>query len=399
MDPRINPYVPGAGVVPFALIGREEILSDFNVTLFRLQNGWPAAGPLITGPRGSGKTVLVGQLASEARRQGWFTAFEEAIPNLPLPKLVAVLIREILTQMSAKRRIQERVRRAFGILKAFTSVSAFGVELNIDAEKVSGHADTGIIERDLRQLFVEIGEVARLHSTGVLLALDEMHTLGEDGLAVIYSALHQTAQRGLPVALAGAGLFPSWQSGKERDDPTRTTTYPARMATRTYRRLEPLSWTDSGRVLSGPIGAHRVYYSGSALNRATAFCEGNPWMLQMLGAESWNMAAYSPIEEEVVRQASERVDAQLSQWYFPRLLRSCSRQQLSMLRQLAEFDEWAVPIRNLGERRSDEVRYTLSELATQDLVYFPNVGSVNYAWKLQVGFSVPRLREYLRRHH
>jgi hypothetical protein len=52
--------------------------------------------------------------------------------------------------MSGRHRAQERVRRALGVLKAFSAVSAFGIELNIDAEKVSGTADSGVFERGLR---------------------------------------------------------------------------------------------------------------------------------------------------------------------------------------------------------------------------------------------------------
>jgi hypothetical protein len=102
----------------------------------------------------------------------------------------------------------------------FSAVSAFGIELNVDAEKVSGTAESGMFGRDPRQLFIEIGEIAQLQSSGVLIALDEMHALGENDLGTLYSALHQTTQRDLPVALLGAGLFPFWQSGADRVDPT-----------------------------------------------------------------------------------------------------------------------------------------------------------------------------------
>ena len=306
MDPRVNPYVPGAGVQPAALIGREAIIREFGDGIHRLQHGRPATTPLITGPRGSGKTVLVNHLLETAGRQGWYTAHEEVIPDVTLAQLVAVMAREVLLQMSGRHRAQRQVRRALGVLKAFSAVSAFGIELNIDAERVSGIADSGMFERDLRQLFIEIGELARLQSSGVLIALDELHVLGERGLGTLYSALHQTAQRNLPVALIGGGLFPSWQSGAESPDPTRVSSYPARMTTRSYVRLEPLDPLESSRLLTQTADTKGVAWSEGALGLATDFCEGNPWVLQMVGSESWDAAPGPSIDERVTAGRAPR---------------------------------------------------------------------------------------------
>jgi hypothetical protein len=388
-------------VRPPALTGREAIIREFEVAIHRLERGRSATTPLITGPRGSGKTVLVNHLLAGAREQGWYTASEEVIPGVPLPRLVAVLAHEVLLQMSGRHRAQERVRRALGVLKAFTSVSAFGIELNIDAENVSGTADSGMFERDLRQLFIEIGEVAKLQSSGVLIALDEMHALGEDGLGALYSALHQTAQRDLPVALLSAGLFPSWQSGAERVDPTRVSSYPARMMTRSYVRLEPLNPTEATELLTRTADTQGVTWSNVALRVASNFCEGNPWVLQMVGSASWDAAPGPTIDERAASSACAQVDQQLAQWFFPRLLRSCTGDQLRLLRQIAEFDAWLVPVGQVTDRSDFEAdrraRHLLSELARNDLVSFTNVDQAGLSpYLMSIRFSVPRLRQYLR---
>lgn len=65
-----NPFKPTAGKMPPILIGREDVLADFQEGL---DNGAGAPGRLmlITGQRGYGKTVLLTEIGRMARAQGW----------------------------------------------------------------------------------------------------------------------------------------------------------------------------------------------------------------------------------------------------------------------------------------------------------------------------------------
>ena len=59
MDPRKNPYSPGAGTPPKELAGRDEIIEKANVALDRIRMGNPARSLIFYGLRGVGKTVLM----------------------------------------------------------------------------------------------------------------------------------------------------------------------------------------------------------------------------------------------------------------------------------------------------------------------------------------------------
>ena len=52
MDPVLNPYSPGAGSRPPALVGRDEQIDNMNVALQRLLLGSSARSQLLTGLRG-----------------------------------------------------------------------------------------------------------------------------------------------------------------------------------------------------------------------------------------------------------------------------------------------------------------------------------------------------------
>lgn len=372
------------------------------MALDKLQDGRFDVAPLITGPRGSGKTVLLNELTARAREQGWFVASDEVSPDTPLAQLIVVLAHEMLLEMSVKKRASARVRRALGVLKAFTAVSAFGLKLNIDAEAVRGTADSGLFERDLRNLFVELGETARDQSAGILFALDEVHALGAKELDALNSALHKAAQLELPVAFLAAGLFPSWQSGEESPDPTRISSYAGRMVVPSYVRLEPLSDEFAKEALSVPLSRRNVAIDEDALADAVAFCEGNAWLLQLLGAAVWEVAEDSPIATRHVEKAKDIVRRQLAQSFLPRLLRDCTKTEIEILTALANCDSAVVSFRELLDdgwpplSASEEVVIeSVGRLARRDLIWLDYVGNLHHE-NFSLGFSVPRLGAYLR---
>ena len=71
MDPVRNPFAPGAGQRPPELAGRDRELHAFDVVLERVARGRPERSLVLTGLRGVGKTVLLGELRSMAVRAGW----------------------------------------------------------------------------------------------------------------------------------------------------------------------------------------------------------------------------------------------------------------------------------------------------------------------------------------
>ena len=77
MDRRKNPYTPNAGAPPPALAGREEQIENFDILLDRLLKGYTDQSLLISGLRGVGKTVLLGEFVRVAESKGWTTVETE----------------------------------------------------------------------------------------------------------------------------------------------------------------------------------------------------------------------------------------------------------------------------------------------------------------------------------
>ncbi|MGW2683583.1 AAA family ATPase [Streptomyces sp. NPDC001414] len=398
MDPRLSPYSPQAGARPLVLAGREQLLERFEVVLDRLQVGRSADAPLITGARGSGKTVLFNTMVKAARDRGWFVSAEEAIPDIGLSTLIALMARDVLLEMSGRHRAADRVKRALGILKAFVAVSVVGVRLEINAEAISGTADTGILDLDLRRLMIEIGEIAQLQDTGVLFGIDEVHVIPQESLGAMNSAMHAAAQRALPVAFLGAGLFPSWQaSGLQAEDPTATSTYVGRNETLSYVRLEPLTRDQSRRALAEPALREGVSYTDDALDAVVDFCEGSPWLLQAVGEAAWEWAPASPIDMPAVGRSLQEVQARLHEMYFPRLLRGCTESELRVLAMVAAARGQALRVQSLLELDSETnaARHVLRSLAIRNLIKLHNEQAITEGREFTISLAVPRLAAYL----
>ncbi|MEV6010800.1 AAA family ATPase [Streptomyces sp. NPDC051976] len=382
------------------MAGRERELGRFETTLSRLEAGRSANTPFLTGSRGSGKTSLFNAMTSRAKHRGWYVGAEAAIPDTPLPALIALLAHDVLLAMSARHRAVDRVKRAMGILKAFTSVSVAGIRLDINSEAVTGTADSGILELDLRRLFTEIGEIAQAQSVGVLFALDEVHVLGNDELRVLDSALHRSTQRQLPVAFLGAGLFPSWQgTGLHTFDPRGISSYRSRSATLSYTRLEPLTDAEARRALCEPAAESGVLITAEALARAIDFCEGNPWLLQFVGETAWERAQSSPIGIEAMNSALAEVRHRLHESYFPRLLRRCTPEQRTILAAMAREGGTNVPVGTVRapgpDGHDNEFINDLVDLAQQDFIQLHNNYWLFADTTFRMSFSTPGLCRYL----
>lgn len=340
MDPRDSPYSPGAGTSPGLLVGRERELERFSILIDRLAVGRSAEAVLFAGSRGMGKTVLLRECERRAKSAGWFTTFEEVDPDLPLRQVMAFNARDVLYEMRASRRYGERIKRALGVLKAFTSVGILGVTFNIDADLIPGTADSGVFRRDLLELFRELGRVAASDGSGVVFLLDELHTLrGTEEMAVLDAVIHGMAQDALPVTAVGAGVF-SGPGYRDPSEPSGVSTYAGRL----YRvlRLYRLDAESSAKALVEPARALGVTFEADALHAGVEFGNGSPYFLQLIGEQAWEEASGPSIRRDDMMRAVVHVNDRLDSEFYPRMLRGLEPAARDALLLFAELGGRAV---------------------------------------------------------
>ena len=103
MDPVHNPYNPGAGRPPPALAGRNEEVEAFDIAVQRFALGRSDRSWMLTGLRGVGKTVLLGEFARIAEGRGWVHQQIEVDERYRFPSDMERMVRRALLRLSAGR--------------------------------------------------------------------------------------------------------------------------------------------------------------------------------------------------------------------------------------------------------------------------------------------------------
>ena len=384
MDPVRNPYSPGAGTRPPALVGREREIEAMDIALQRLLLGRDGRSQMLTGLRGVGKTVLLNEFELLAEGRGYFHEHIEVNEEGDLPFRLASAFRRVLLAMEARRRIGERIRRALGVLKAFSLRIPGGIELSIDVDPVPGPADSGDLATDLAGMFVELGEVSRDHSTGVLITIDELHYVNQPTLEALVMGLHRASQLRLPITIAGAGL-PSLAAltGEAKSYAERMFIFPV---------IGSLPVDQAREALQVPARDEGVNWSRPALDRIIEVTQGYPYFLQEFGKAAWDAAGRTDrIEAGDIERSIPVATAELDDGFFRVRIGRTSDHERAYLRAMAELASGPGPIRSsavaamLG-RKVTAVAPTRDALIKKALCYSPRWGEIDFTVPMFDGF-------------
>jgi hypothetical protein len=387
MDQRLNPYTPGSGVKPLKLAGRDADLEAFQVLLERLAEGRPERSLVYSGLRGVGKTVLLLEFETLARERGWVCNDVEEVGTGDFRQTFAELAYQMLLSMSRRERMQKRARAAFGVLKAFSVGVPGGFSAKIEVEAASGTADSGDPERDLAVLLVELGQVAQSGGTGAVFFLDEMQGLDATALAAVCMAMNRVGQRGLPVALVGAGLPPLPRLLRIARP------YAERMFS--YHELDRLADGEARTALVAPAGKHGVEYERRAVELIVTASAGYPHFIQEYGRVLWNEVERTPIGARDVEGAQALINEALDRRFFKDRFEMASDAEQRYLAAMADLGDGpvrtALVATRAGYRESASASVVRDSLLRKDLVYSPRRGLID--------FTVPLFGGYLRRQH
>jgi len=386
MDPRDNPYTPNAGARPPALVGREDELAAFDVLLARLVRGSTDQSVIVTGLRGVGKTVLLGEFRIRAEAQGWIAVEAEITRHPDFGLRMAQLTRRALLQLAPKARWKDRARRAAGVLKSFTiTVSSNGaLTAGLDVEAAEGVADTGEIVQDLADLVVALGEVAKESGRGVVFLFDEIQHLPRVDFEALIAALHKSVQRALPITFVGAGLpqMPRL-AGEAKSYSERLFRFPS---------IGRLPREQALRALVQPASDLGVAFTDEAADEIVAFTEGYPYFIQEYGRIVWDEAVDAPISAADVAAVRPLVAAKLDGSFFRVRAERTTPLELSYLRAMAELGaepQKAGEVAAVLKRGAAQVGPTRARLIEKGLLYTPGYGLA--------AFTVPQFDKYLLR--
>jgi DNA-binding CsgD family transcriptional regulator len=362
-------------------------MQQAELALGRIKAGKSERSPLLVGLRGVGKTVLLVEIRKKAEAAGYKPFMTEAQEGVSLPRLLLPGLRQLLVSMDTGKVLGEKVKRGLRVLRSF--LNGWKLEMgefafSLDSRAENGVADSGALESDLSDVFVALGEAATEQQTPVAIIIDEMQYLSETELGALIMAMHKISQEQMPIILFGAGLPQlAGNIGRAKSYAERLFVFPP---------VGPLTEADAGIALQEPARVEGVAFTAAALEEIYRQTRGYPYFLQEWGSQSWNAAQSSPVDSDVVRQATVQAIADLDQSFFRVRFDRLTPREKDYLRALAELGDQpqrSGEIARLLGVKSESVAPLRAGLINKGMIYSPQHG--------ETAFTVPLFDEFMKR--
>jgi hypothetical protein len=384
MDPRTNPYSPGAGTPPPELAGRTELVTRAAIALDRIRSKRSARSFIFYGLRGVGKTVLLIKIRQDAENRGFSCVWIEAPEERSLPALLLPPLRSALIRLSKGAAAKAGLQKALIALSSFANamkVKYQDFELAIDYKPQRGVADSGDLENDLTELLGKVGEAAAENGTAIVLFIDELQYLEGAQLAALITALHRISQNQLPVTMVAAGLPQLLgQTGRAKS-------YAERLFE--FIHIDSLDEKSAKEAICIPAEKDGVTYDEQAAKEILKQTKCYPYFLQEWGKHSWNMAESSPIPFQIAKNATNAALAELDSSFFRVRFDRLTPTEKRYVRAMAELGP--------GPHRSGDIADLLgkdvsavaplrSNLISKGMIYSPAFGDTAFTVPLFDGF-------------
>lgn len=357
---KVNPFKPTAGAEPPVLAGRDAVLDDFEIGL---EEGVGAPGRLmrITGPRGSGKTVLLTELGDIARQRGW--------------RVVDVTAAEHLPQLIC-RRLEK------------TDKVDYSVELDLMVVKAKAQKDEPYRTEDIYEALDRVAGKLTEKGKGLLVTIDEIQDASVGDVREIAVAIQHLIRERRNIAFVFAGLTAGVMNLLGEDGPT--------FLRRAYpEELDTIPADEVKTALRATFEKNGVRIDEDALATAADSTAGYAYLIQLVGYNVWRAAqvrsggefdaiSVEDVEKGVVtaRREFDRTVLETAVAHLPK----------TAMEYLVAMSEDALAS-STGEIASRLGVPASSLSATRKLLVSRQV--IEPTARGYVGFSIPFMREYL----
>ena len=282
-----NPFTPGFGELPPFLAGRDREKDTLGSMLRVLERGKCASrAALLHGPKGNGKTVLIGWLQSEA---GGGVNVRIIAPESPADRDA------VATDLLGSNRDESREETTQGSISAGMP----GI--------IGGEGGRQVTRRQSVSFSMRDAMMRAARDKPLLMIMDEAHTADPAGMGVLLKAFQDSA-RMAPMRLVLAGTPDVLDVLSAAD-----ATFADRMEQLPIGLLTP----DAGRTaIAEPFTAHGIAVDDGVVERLAAWADNYPYFLQLAGKAAWTESAnFGRMTSEAGEAAIERAREPRDRYY------------------------------------------------------------------------------------
>lgn len=356
-----NPFRPSFGITPQVPAGRENTIMQVDLAL-REGPGSPFRFTLISGARGSGKTVLLNMLENTAAAADWHVVRVPASAEM-LHELKEYALPNLLQELDPR----PTERRFTGGTVA--SVGGFNSEVK----------DKYPAATSLRGLLKQAARFAADQGSGLFLTLDELQSTKLADLHQLSDSIQDCVRDELPIALSVAGL------------PAEISDLLQHPGTTFLRRAIPISTTelaesDVHRILQETAQLGAKTFSAAALNSATSAIRGYAFLTQLLGSIAFSLSAAPEIQQQDIEKSLPLVEERIGLQVHQPALKLLPEREWEYLQAMQAHSKTGEIAQAMGIPANQQSTYQ-RRLKDRGLIHSPTHGQVDYA--------LPYLREYI----
>lgn len=360
-----NPFRPSFGVNPLVVAGRTSIVDNFGFAL-REGIGAPYRFILISGTRGTGKTVLLNQLEAEAKELQWECVRARASDH-EHHELIHVSLPQLLKQGQP---------RGPHIGVSGVSIANIG---GITFDKPSQLPP----QVSLWSIMNDVARDLTASGSGLLITMDEVQSASPESLHFLMDAIQDCVRNEYNIALAVAGL------------PLEISKLLAHEGTTFLRRamhipIEALNNDDVRTAIAQTVRQGGKDIDNQALSTLTYACHGYAYLIQLCGSIAWTMAGSHDISEEHVNRSLPLVIERMGQQVHMPAMKGIPYREMQFLIKLAESE---------GPANFNELGAELGIPGSQPSTYRRRLldrGVILATGRGRADFALPYLREHLR---
>ena len=381
---KVNPYRPGAGLMPVYIAGRDEDIQNVSQMFDALTMDIPTQSIIFSGLRGVGKTVLINKLQSIAEEKGIFCKHIEIEERNDFISQIAECSQAFLRTVSAKEKFKHLIQKPLEAIKSL--VVSFNPEDNSFSLSMQDRElyVSNNLTQTLTEVFSTIGETAQKTETPICFFIDEIQYMKQNQLGSLIAALHRANQLSYPIMIIGAGLPKIYKMLSDEKS------YSERLFM--YKKIDSLTDEQSEKAIEEPAKKFNIIYAHEATNKIVEITKGYPFFIQQLCKIVYDKTNKDVIELSDVENCIDEFLSSLDERFFKSRYERCAESDKKFIFAMVECGELPCTISNVAHNLNKTVgsiSTTRAQLISKGIIY-----PVRYK---ELDFTVPEFSGYIQR--